>query len=581
MRWGTSNKTKIWDKNSEGKINIMVNPTPYYLHGYFKKHYPDYANYINWKPSILIRKTEDELLEYLVDNDIDVFCISLYIWNAQHCLDIIANLKSRYNKKLTIVAGGPSCDADKDDWGELYPYIDHCIVGQGEKAWCNLALDFIGAQTLNNSATNIVHFLKKDGLPAIKSYEYEFIRGIHYSAFIECEDLIHELQAVYPEYNLEWPYETQRGCPYHCTFCDWNGGQSNKTQKRKEVNFIDEIDFFNENKMYSLYFSDANFGMWDVDVDIIKRMVYHNQNNGANFKSPSFNLSKIVNNNHKEILSTIIEHDLHTGYVKLSVQDVHDHVLDAIDRPGNWAEHKAFGISMYEKFSEKKNFRKMFVEIIAGLPMQTYESFINNLDEIYSNGFIPRTYPFLMLKNAPATYDVAYKEKYQIVYDYVFEAIDNSLTGSTVEEIINNPSMNPQFQQIISTNTFTQDDLVKMAIADQLYRRICSRMSWAAYGFIDVNWSHLKPLIMKLMDTDDYRYIVNERCNNFAKYRINAMNGAHGKILLDGNDISSLVYRHLDLVKNSFNETGMDESTQAKFFEVYNTFEYAKDYLDR
>ena len=228
---------------TRGLDHIMVNPTPYYLHGYFRKHYPEHASYIKWKPSILTKQTEDQLVNFLTANNIDILCVSLYVWNFQHCISLMKNIKSLYNRPLKIVFGGPSCDASKDEWDILYPYVDHFVVGQGEKAWANLVLDFMGAKKLDTTITNIVHFTKKGDMPPVKTYEYEFIRGIHYSPYMECEDLIHEIQDAYKGKSLAWPYETQRGCPYHCTFCDWNGGQSNKTQKRKEINFIDEIDF--------------------------------------------------------------------------------------------------------------------------------------------------------------------------------------------------------------------------------------------------------------------------------------------------------------------------------------------------
>lgn len=583
-----SHRTKSWSSwsnrtksNVRTYDNLMVNPTPYYLHGYFKKHYPDYVQYVKWKPSILLRKTETELVEFLETNQIDVLCVSLYVWNLQHCMEVLKNIKTLYNKPLTIVVGGPSCDASHDNWEEKYPHIDHFVVGQGEKAWANLALDFIGAKKLDSTATNIVHLVKKGELPPVKQYEYEFIRGIHYSAFMESEDLIHELQEVYKDENLAWPYETQRGCPYHCSFCDWNGGQSNKTQKRKEISFIDEIDFMAKNKMFNIHISDANFGMWDVDVEIMKRMVYHNQNNGANFNFISFNLSKIINDNYKQIMRMIIEHDFHNTWVKLSVQDVHDHVLQAIDRPGNWQEAKDVGLSMYREFADKKNFKKIFVELILGLPGQTVESYIENLDEVYGNGFIPRTYPFLLLRNAPATYNQEYRAKWEIKDGLVFETIDMQLVGDTVEEVYNNPLRNFVYNQITSCKTFTEKDWVKMTCADQLYRRLCSRIAWPAYGFIDVNWKHLKPVLTKLMESSDYQYVIEERYKNYVKYRVNAMNSTQGKLIANGNDMSAVIYRNIDLIEKSFAETGIDDESKEKFFEVWRTFDYAKDYLDR
>jgi radical SAM superfamily enzyme YgiQ (UPF0313 family) len=571
------------DQNRSNRLkykDLMVNPTPYYLHGYFRKHYPEYASYFKWKPSLLVKISTEEIVDFLIKHDVDVLCVSLYIWNVDQAMTVLATVKDLYNKPLKIVIGGPSCDAVKDEWENKYSWVDHFVVGQGEKAWANLALDFLGVKVLDSSAANIVHITKKGELPPVKEYEYEFVRGIHYSPFMECEDLIQELQVEYEEYGLTWPYETQRGCPYHCSFCDWNGGQSNKTQKRKEISFIDEIDFMAKNKMYNLHISDANFGMWDVDVEIMKRMVEHKKN-GHNFNFVSFNMSKIINANFKEIMHMIVEHDFNSVWLKLSVQDIHQSVLEAIDRPGDWNESKKVGLELYEKFSESKNLKKIFVELILGLPGQSIESFTATLDEFYSNGFVPRTYPFLLLRNAPATYNMEYRAKHGIKDDLVYETIDMGIDGTTVREVHERPLTNFIYHQIVECNTFTEKDFVRMSMLDQLYRRLVSRNIWAAYGFIDVNWHHLKPILVKLTETDDFEYVLEQRYSNFKKYRINAMDSSEGKILVDGNDMSSIIGRNLHVIRQSVKDTNMPEETANKFFEVWNTFEPTSYFLDR
>lgn len=560
--------------------DLMVNPTPYYLQGYFRKHYPEHAQYIKWKPSMLIKIPTEEIVNFLVKHDVDVLCVSVYIWNVDQAMSVLATVKDLYNKPLKIVIGGPSCDAVKDEWETKYPWVDHFVVGQGEKAWANLALDFLGVKVLEAGSANIVHVRKNGELPPVKEYAYEFVRGIHYSPFMECEDLIQELQAEWKDYRLAWPYETQRGCPYHCSFCDWNGGQSNKTQKRKEINFIDEIDFMAKNKMYNLHISDANFGMWDVDVEIMKRMVEHKKN-GHDFNFVSFNMSKIINNNFKEIMNLIVEHNFNSVWLKLSVQDIHQNVLEAIDRPGDWNESKKVGIELYEKFSKSKDLKKIFVELILGLPGQSVESFTATLDEFYSNGFVPRTYPFLLLRNAPATYNMEYRAKHGIKDDLVYETIDMGIDGATVKEVSERPLTNFIYHQIVECNTFTEKDFVKMSMLDQLYRRLLSRTKWNAYGFIDVNWRHLKPILLKLIESDDFNYVHEQRYKNFKQYRINAMDSSQGKILVDGNDMSAVIGRNLDWIRESVISTGMDAETIDKFFEVWDTFKSTSVFLDR
>ena len=87
------------------------------------------------------------------------------------------------------------------------------------------------------------------------------------------------------------------------------------------------------------------------------------------------------------------------------------------------------------------------------MPGQTYDSWIATLDEVYSSGFIPRTYPFLLLRNAPATYDVAYREKFGIKDGLAFEVLDTILEGSNIQEIVNDTINNYKIHQIVECNT--------------------------------------------------------------------------------------------------------------------------------
>jgi len=567
------------DYSALNNEKIFVNPTPYYLHSYFKVNYPQYGDRVRWAPSIVHTATDQELIEHIKEHNANIFCISLYLWNVRSIFNQVKRIKDYFGDSIKIVAGGPSCDPINQDWYSKYPYIDHYVIGQGEKAWANLALDFIGARELSTEDSNIVHFIrnKDDIKPPETSYNYEFVRGIHFSPYRECEDLVVELIEFYktkPHISLAWIYETSRGCPYHCTFCDWNGGQSNKTQKRK-INFVDDIDFMARHGMYNIYLADANFGMWQDDLEITKRVIEHNQA-GHQFKYYLYNLNKNFGDTTKEIFELIIKHQLSRWWIKLSAQDVNSTVLDAIDRPGNWEDQKKFAHQMYEKYSVSHGLNKIYVEIIVGLPGQSLETYLETLDEIYSNGFIPRSYPFHILVNAPISYDREYREKYQVKSGEVFDVIDMKTKQETVLDVYT--ARDPEIigEMILSTSTATEEDIVTMIVFDQLYRALLSRTKWPAWGFIDTNWAYLKALITRLSQTPDFKTILETRISNFLKYRINAMDNASGKIMLSGADMHSLISRNWSIVEDSM----MDCPDKERFLEVWREYNYARDYLN-
>lgn len=545
---------------------IMVNPTPFYLHGYFRKNYSEYAENVKWYPCIIFHKSTQELAQYCVKHQLDFFCISLYIWNLYDVLDVVRPLKEElqrigYTKQIKIVAGGPSCDAVKDDWENKYPYIDHFVVGQGEKAWANLILDALGVRDISTDGSTNIVFLKNNEIQTTKKYDYEFVRGIHYSPYLECKDLVVEILEEYKDIrkNLGWLYETQRGCPYHCTFCDWNGGQSNKTQKRNHVNFLDEIDFFIENQLYNIYIGDANFGMWDVDVQIMERICEHKRN-GHPIKFYTYSLNKKITENHKKIMNLLVEHKLYDTWVKFSAQDVHEDILKIIDRPGNWPETKAFATELYDTYRNKKRMGKIWIELIMGLPGQTVESWRKSLNEIYYNGFYARTYPCIVLPNAPLSYDLEYRKKYQIYDEIIFEVLDSVTKGTTVEEIYSRPNENFRYRMITSTFSFSSSDWIKMTMLSQLYKNIFFSKNFSSYydGIIHII-DAVDRIITFMINSDEFNMLHKQRYSNFEKYKVNAANSVKNTVMLEGNDMAALIGIHYNTVEEIVNNEISDK----------------------
>ncbi len=57
-------------------------------------------------------------------------------------------------------------------------------------------------------------------------------------------------------------WETNRGCPYQCTFCDWGSATFTKMRKWEESRLFKEIEWFAQNKIPYIDCCDANFGIY-------------------------------------------------------------------------------------------------------------------------------------------------------------------------------------------------------------------------------------------------------------------------------------------------------------------------------
>src|SRR5262249_55977628 len=73
--------------------------------------------------------------------------------------------------------------------------------------------------------------------------------------------------------------QTNRGCPFTCTFCTEGMSYWNKVNKHKESKVETEIRYIaqkmstlGENARRDLHIADSNFGMFEEDVDVAKTL---------------------------------------------------------------------------------------------------------------------------------------------------------------------------------------------------------------------------------------------------------------------------------------------------------------------
>ncbi|MCL2062130.1 MAG: B12-binding domain-containing radical SAM protein [Firmicutes bacterium] len=129
----------------------------------------------------------------------DVLAFSCYIWNIDTIKKIGATLKKLHPCK--IVLGGPEVSFETDL--TAYPFADHLIKGEGEKAFCDLL------ESLTNNAPNI--------LPLINGCNEDFSKlpnpftKAYFNSFQHDQIPLIQNRLIY--------YESARGCPFSCSYC--------------------------------------------------------------------------------------------------------------------------------------------------------------------------------------------------------------------------------------------------------------------------------------------------------------------------------------------------------------------------
>lgn len=310
---------------------------------------------------IFFEKLEiDEYIKKLVDPH--VVLMSNYGWNTAYHNALAEKIKIVFPDTIVIV-GGPNVKQDKT-YLEKHWYQDISIWGEGEETLLeilrNLDDDWSKVDGVayykNGSFVKTATRKRKVDLRAVPSPYLEGIFDNFYQRY---------------SYNFMPVWETNRGCPYHCTFCDVGADYYNKLYEYPLEKLLKEIEWFSKNKIEYMEISDSNFGILERDLEIVKKLKEYNINTGYPKKisttwaknSPErvFKMSKILDS-------------MNRGGVTLALQSTNKLALDNIKR-FNIVNHK---LEQLTKRYIKENIQT-YHDFILGLPGETLDSWINGI----------------------------------------------------------------------------------------------------------------------------------------------------------------------------------------------------------
>lgn len=248
----------------------------------------------------------------------------------------------------------------------------------------------------------------------------------------------------------EWAglLETNRGCPFKCSFC--HRGQNSNTVQQFDINRVfDEIGWFSKNKIEFLFCCDANFGMFDRDLDIARKVAENKEKYGY---PKTFSVQNTKNSTEKilEIQKVLNDAGLQKG-VNLALQSLNGKTLKSINRTN--INQKTYE-DLQHIFTE--NDTCTYTDLIIGLPGETYESFTDGVNELIQRGQHNRI-NFVNLTILPNTEmaDPKYRDKYGI------KTVQSQL-------VLHHTNLNEQTNEfhdlVIATNAMPKKDWVKTKV---------------------------------------------------------------------------------------------------------------------
>jgi radical SAM superfamily enzyme YgiQ (UPF0313 family) len=327
--------------------------------------------------------TLDDVLESVIACEADIYGFSTYVWNSRLVRRIVDRLVQIRPKAHIILGGSQVMHNGKSYLNPAHPRVTLCN-GEGEFTFAA----YLGQLLLDEPNLKLV-----DGLSFYRNGE--LITNKEVPRIKDLDQVPSPFLAglIDPRQYPFVPYETNRGCPFKCTYCYWGGATNAKVNKFETNRVMDELTWLCENEVKYIFVIDANFGMLKRDLEIAQHIVELKKRTG-------FPLAVLINSskNTPERVTDIIRLWSGVGLMSaqpVSMQTVSPTALKAIERDNIKA-------STYTELQRtlKADGLQSFLEMIWPLPGETLDSFKQGLDELCrmdSDSFV--VYPLMLINN--------------------------------------------------------------------------------------------------------------------------------------------------------------------------------------
>lgn len=295
---------------------------------------------------------------------------SCYIWNNEYSKAYAKRLRELV-PDVKIIFGGHNLLPEGKALDEL-SYVDITVNGEGEKTFTELMLAYGGMGDISD--VKGISYRGKDGqvrttenreLADITNYPSPYLTGV-----------FDDIMTNNSDYSFPIVWETNRGCPNKCAFCDWGTIQS-KVRFLSMDRIKKEIEWMAKNKIEYIYGADANFGMFPRDSEIADLLIKSRKETGYPCKF-KMNYSIFKNDNVFEIAKKLKDNGI-GKYLSLSFQSLSPEVCKNIGRSNIDIERFRELIKQYSDHGIP-----VYSELIMGLPGETYDSFTDGIDILLS-----------------------------------------------------------------------------------------------------------------------------------------------------------------------------------------------------
>ncbi len=391
----------------------------------------------------------DQLNNYVEQSyDSDILLCSCYVWNWEVTKQLAKKVKAT-NPNCLIIFGGPQVPNRTENFFEENPFVDIIVHGEGEIVLENILTAYIKDKDFSKINGIEMKDYRTPPNPRIK--DVNILPSPYLTNLIL--DLVEQKTDI--KYIAAW--ETNRGCPYPCTFCDWGSLTNSKVTNWSEEQLLKEIDWFAQNHITYIDCCDANFGIFqERDYRIASKLKEVALKTGypEKFRAAwaKFASEKIIP------IAKQLQEGKVLKAVSLALQSLDKETLEIVKRAN----------IKFDNFSEltetfRKNKIPTYTELIMGLPGETLESWKKGLEILASGSQVGSIYIYNcgVFVNAPMNEPTYMKfHNIKIIRSPIFLA-HSSIHDRGI----------PEFEYItISSKSFSTDDLKEIYLFSWLFQ---------------------------------------------------------------------------------------------------------------
>lgn len=410
---------------------------------------------VNWLDPLYQNSNAKKMLKNVDIESIDILGLSCYDWNWDLNLEIAATVK-QVNPNCLVVAGGPHPDWKDSLIFKNNPQLDCIVYQEGEKAFADIIRAVQQSKSIDNINGLILPHKKNPPNERLKELEFTISPWLENKEWILDFKRRHIDNSSNTQFTVLW--ETDRGCPFKCTFCDWGSLTNSKVVRYPMERIKAEIDFFCEElKPTVLYHVGANLGIFPRDLDFVEYLCNKKPDEIRSFQ---YSTSKNTPERTVAIAKALYNTKLLKKHV-VSLQHTDQSVLDCIDRDNIPVKRQ---LPMIQDLNKAK--MPCISQMVMGMPGDTPDLWIKALTDTIEWGihYECRIYDFQLLPNAPAA-----QKEYIDSWEIETRTRKHFIVGYEKfnEQDVHNRPTSSEF--IVKTKTYSLEDWLEMKIFGKMF----------------------------------------------------------------------------------------------------------------